>query len=303
MNLRGSLLRMSVEFFKKKLERALSQKLGEDVRLENYAPVGGGCINSCYKLSTTSGDFFIKYNRADKFPGMFEAEARGLEILRTSGAVRIPKIILQQDFGNTSILVLEFLESGNRQQNFWRDFGANLARMHRVSNTRFGLDHHNYIGSIVQANFQHDTWNSFFSSERLNRQLITAIKNRHMEPVILFAADRLYSRLEQLIPAEPAALLHGDLWSGNYLTGPQGEACILDPAVYFGHREMDLAMTRLFGGFAPEFYEAYAEEFPLQPGFEERLELMQLYPLLVHVNLFGGGYVQQAEQILKKYSG
>jgi len=292
---------ISLELFRAELENRLSAELNVTTRILKSSPVGGGCINHCYKIETIAGDFFLKYNFAEKYPGMFAAEARGLELLRSASALRIPEVILQFESGKFSFLVLEFLGNGKRRENFWKEFGSGLAKIHRQSAAKFGLDHDNYIGSLVQSNRMHDRWSTFYNEERLQAQLALAVNHQRISEKSVRSFEKIFSRLEELIPVESPALLHGDLWNGNFLNGPSGEACLLDPAVYFGHREMDLAMSRLFGGFDPEFYEAYQDVFPLQPGSDERIPLMQLYPLLVHVNLFGGSYVQQVEDILKKF--
>jgi fructosamine-3-kinase len=173
--------------------------------------------------------------------------------------------------------------------------------MHRQTNDKFGLDHDNYIGSLNQSNKFHSTWAEFFIEERLMPQLKIAFDNKIIQRSFTRLADQLFPRLHNLCPVERPALLHGDLWSGNFMPTQDGSPCIYDPAVYYGHREMDIAMTKLFGGFDDNFYDAYNENFPLEKEWLKRVDLCNLYPLLVHVNLFGGSYIRQAETTLKQY--
>ena len=187
------------------------------------------------------------------------------------------------------------------KNDFWESFGKSLAKLHRVNSSKYGFAEDNYIGSLEQSNKEHNKWIDFFIEERLEKQL-----KRAMELGILTGDDenhfqKLYRELDSLIPNEPPSLLHGDLWGGNFITGDNGEPCLIDPAVYYGHREMDLSMTRLFDGFEKPFYDIYNSEYPLAPGFEARVDIHNLYPLLVHVNLFGGGYIPQLRGVIKKF--
>ena len=167
-----------------------------------------------------------------------------------------------------------------------------------MSAVSFGLDHDNYIGSLAQSNKKHADWISFFMEERIRPQLKLAMDKKLIDEGTVKQFDKLFDHFDRLIPKEKPALLHGDLWNGNFLVSDSSRAALIDPAVYFGHREMDLAMTTLFGGFDSEFYRAYDEVFPLEKGFEKRVDIHNLYPLLVHVNLFGGGYVRQVKAVL-----
>jgi fructosamine-3-kinase len=281
-----------------RLLELLSQQTGKETEIINSSSVGGGCINNAMKVETNEGGFFLKWNDAKRFPRMFEAEAKGLALLKPANAISIPEVIATGEAENYSFILMEFIEAGSRQKNFWQHFGTALARLHQHTSEVFGLDHDNYIGSLPQSNTQKKAWTDFFISERLEKQLALAVSSGAINNSITQQFNNLFKRLPELIPAEPPSLLHGDLWSGNFMTGADGNAVLIDPAVYYGHREMDLAMTKLFGGFSHEFYEAYHDAFPLQPGFSSRMDIHNLYPLLVHVNLFGGGYVQEVKNIL-----
>ncbi len=273
------------------LEERLGESQGNTFRILRTTPVTGGCINHAHRLETTTGNYFVKYNSSTRFPGMFEAEAKGLKILAETKTVRVPEIILTGDVSGFSYIVLEFLESAEQKENYWENAGIQLAQLHRSTSENFGLDHDNFIGSIPQSNKQHNDWIEFFLKER-----ILPLGGTLVSPYI----SKLEKVLQERIPVEKPALLHGDLWNGNIICGPQGTACLLDPAVYYGHREMDLAMTRLFSGFSKEFYKSYEATFPLAEGFEERIDLYNLYPLLVHLKIFGDPYQDQVMSILKK---
>lgn len=269
--------------------------------LTAFEPVHGGCINNGGKITTSDGVFFIKWNSADKFPGMFAAEARGLTLLRSSCDLAVPSAVITGLAGSYQFLVLEYVNEARRSANYWRTFGMGLAKLHSVSAEHFGLDHDNYIGSLPQSNNIHDSWITFFIEERLKAQLELAVREKRIDPATRKIFGNLFEKLHDLIPDENPALLHGDLWSGNLITSANGLPCLIDPAVYFGHREVDLAMTQLFGGFDSSFFQSYNEVYPVSPGFRERLGLYNLYPLLVHVNLFGGGYLNQALSIVKRF--
>lgn len=284
---------MLKELFKKHIK-----KFGDIINIQT---VPGGCINEAAKVTTGKGNFFIKWNSASKYPGMFEAEARGLELLRAAGKIYIPKVAFTDIIEETSFLILEWVEPGKRDKDFWSDFGSSLALMHQKTNNKFGLDHDNYIGSLHQSNKRHNTWSGFFIEERLEPQLKLAKNSNKIDNTIIKKFNSLYKELEEIFPSEKPALLHGDLWNGNYMTSPEGKACIFDPSVYYGHREMDIAMARLFGGFDQEFYKAYNEQYPLEKGWQDRLDICNLYPLLVHINLFGGSYLSQVKSILSAY--
>ncbi|CAN5370425.1 fructosamine kinase family protein [soil metagenome] len=289
-------------FLKAELEEKLKAQTGTDIYISGEVSVSGGCINRCFKLETSSGNFFLKCNDAGRYPRMFEAEAQGLELLHHANSIPVPKVIACSEINDVSYLLMEWIESGKHIKNFWSDFGNKLAGLHRKTADSFGLDLDNYIGSLGQSNRQHNNWADFFIHERMEPQLKLAVAKGIIDNGFIKRFNILFLRLDKLLSQEKPALLHGDLWNGNYVVNPRGEATLIDPAVYYGHREMDLAMTKLFGGFDPEFYEAYNDSFPLEKGFESRIDIHNLYPLIVHVNLFGGGYADQVMAVLRKFA-
>lgn len=269
--------------------------------IQEFTFAGGGCINQGGRLKTSVGDFFLKWNDEKKFPLMFEAESKGLQLLRQQDVIRIPKVVGNGKGDAYQFLLLEYIDQKSRSKNYWQKLGERLAVLHRCFFTQFGLEHDNYVGSLRQHNQQSPSWIHFFIEQRLNVQLKLAVDNGLAPGHWRQGFERLYSRLSSLLPEEKPALLHGDLWRGNLITDEKGEPCLIDPAVYYGNRESDLAMTKLFGGFDRDFYNAYQATFPLQAGYRERVDIYNLYPLLVHVNLFGGSYVHSVEGILRAF--
>ena len=261
--------------------------------------VSGGSINEAFRLDTDTGAFFLKRNSATRFPNMFEAEATGLKLLSRS-TFKVPQPLLITESQEIQYILMDWVEEGPPTTTLWLQFGTSLANMHSLT-TRFGLDHDNYIGSLPQSNRGHESWWAFYREERLLPQLKLAESNGRLTASMAHGFDALFKHLDQLFPEEPPALLHGDLWSGNFMVSSDGQPCIFDPAVYYGHREMDLAMMALFGGFGNGWVQAYNEVYPLESGWHERIPIGQLYPLMVHVNLFGGGYVSDVENILQKF--
>jgi len=278
---------------KRAVTTSLSDLLGNAVRVLGSKPVGGGCIHQATQIKTNQGDYFLKFNHLGEAEN-FSAEVHGLEQLANTKTLSCVT-------SKHAFILMEFLPPAPPAPQHWEIFGAELAALHRSTAPQYGLGRPNFIGRLHQSNQPHDVWVDFFIQERLEAQLKLAEQNGLASSDLRRSFEALYPRLEQLLPQEPASLLHGDLWSGNFLIGPEGKACVVDPAVYHGHREAELSFTTLFGGFDQRFYAAYQEAWPLQPGWRERIDLFNLYPLLVHLNLFGSGYLSQIRSILRIY--
>lgn len=264
-------------------------------RIVRAQALAGGDINECHGATLADGrEIFIKANtRAPA--GMFAAEARGLGWLAEAGSLRIPGVIVLGDHA----LVLEWIPPGRPAADFDERLGHGLAAMHQAGAGGFGLDHDNFIGRLPQSNTPASTWVDFYRARRLEPQLRQAEDAGLLPPRLRRTFARVLPQLEgRLGPEERPARLHGDLWSGNVLCDERGAPCVFDPAVYGGHREIDLAMMRLFGGFSARVFDAYEEVWGLPPGASERTPIYQLYPLLVHVNLFGGAYLGNLESAL-----
>ena len=283
------------------IENIIAKLLGDNVQIINTIPLAGGSINESFKINTNNGVFFIKKNSSSQFPQMFEKEVSGLKTLRDANEIIIPKTIGVAESATESFLMLEFIESGTRVKHFWEIFGNQLANLHNHTSDFFGLEIDNYIGSLQQTNKKHTNWSDFFREERLEKQVILARNSGLIDKSVVTSFDKFYNHLYDLFPVEPASLLHGDLWGGNFMVNEAGLPVIYDPAVYYGHREMDLGMSKLFGGFDEQFYTSYNKHHPLENGWEERLDYCNLYPLMVHVNLFGGGYAQSVKSIISKF--
>jgi fructosamine-3-kinase len=279
----------------------LSEKYNEIILLKNSEQVHGGDINSSFILKTSAGNFFLKLNDIS-YDDMFKKEAEGLALLASANTIKVPQPILHGCFEANIFLVMEAVIKGNTGKDFWQEFAYGLAGIHQKSASFFGLDTNNYIGSIPQSNNKHNHWASFYSEERILPLIQKAFSQKKCTVDEIKLAEKVCAKFESLMPPEKPSLLHGDLWSGNFMANNECKAVIFDPAVYFGHREMDIAMTKLFGGFDACFYDYYNEAFPLQSLWQQRLDLFQLYPLLVHLVLFGGHYHTSAMSILKKYA-
>ncbi|MGD8843616.1 MAG: fructosamine kinase family protein [Gammaproteobacteria bacterium] len=278
------------------IEQSLSATTGGGVHLRSPRSVGGGDINQAYRVESSQGPFFVKLNDADRLD-MFAAEAEGLEELSQAESLRIPRPVIWGVAGGQAFLVLEYLEFGGSGS--MAALGEGLAAQHRVTADEFGWYRDNTIGSTHQPNRHSSDWSTFWAEQRLGFQVGLAVARG--------AGQRLQERSELLIEALPAlmdgrrpeaSLLHGDLWSGNYAYTRAGEPAIFDPAVYYGDREADLAMTELFGGFGREFYAAYQHAWPLDSGYRTRKKLYNLYHILNHYNIFGGGYLGQAQGMI-----
>ncbi|HYW34956.1 MAG TPA: fructosamine kinase family protein [Balneolaceae bacterium] len=282
---------------KNHVEELLSQPV------KNFQTVSGGSINRAARVTTDKGEtFFLKWNNSAA-GDMFPKEQKGLELLRSArSGLRMPEVIETGSTADgTDFILMTYLEQGSARSDSNRIFGEQLAELHHTTAEQYGLDHDNYIGRLPQSNKKHTNWIDFFIDERLEPQLQMALDAGKFSGGIAQNFHRLYKKLPDLLPEEPPSLLHGDLWGGNYFFDSEGHPAIYDPAVYYGNREIEIAFTYLFGGFSAEFYASYQENFPLQPNFSKRKDIYNLYPLLVHTNMFGGSYARQVEGIIQRY--
>ena len=287
------------------LQNALTKRLSDlSLNAEKivFFPVGGGSINQCYRVQSGDKQLFCKINSATKFPQLFALEQKGLELLGQQSIIRTPAIIDSFLEAGYQFLLLEWLREGQRTPSFWRRFGEQLAALHRVSADQFGLEVNNYMGSVPQQNGPHDSWCAFFTEERILPMVKKCTDKNLLNKSNLALFDTLLKQLPQRFNQEAPSLLHGDLWSGNFLCSATGEPVLIDPAVYYGHRSADRGLTTLFGGFEKTFYHAYHECFPLPANYKEQWELCNLYPLLIHLYLFGTSYLPQIENTLKQFN-
>ena len=269
--------------------------------ITGFTSAHGGCINRGGRLHTTAGDFFLKWNQTASLERMFEVEARGLNLLRATQEIHVPEVVATEQLGEYQFILLEYVTQEAARNDYWALLGRQLAVLHATRSASYGLDHDNYIGSLPQLNSPMQSWRLFFAQKRLE-PLLGQLISLGIAPVNWRTAfESLYKKFDSLLPEEEPSLIHGDLWQGNVLVNGFGAPCLIDPAVYFGHREVDLAMTRLFGEFDASFYSAYQEAWPLQAGYEERFEIYNLYPLLVHLKLFGNSYIAPIQTTLDAF--
>ena len=259
----------------------------------------GGDINEVYQVFLQEKSVVIKINNSQSIPQFFEKEKQGLELLSKSTFV-VPKPIKTDSIDNLQYLIMDYIEQGSELN--WAVFGEKLAQLHQIQEKYFGLDHNNYIGSLEQVNQECGAWSEFYTNHRLIALTAKARDQGLFEKKHCNWVEKLCQRLDELIPACRPSLIHGDLWSGNLLIDTSGHPVLIDPAVYYGHPEMDWAMLSLFGSYPVEALDHYQNLHPLEKGLNERIDIHQLYPLMVHLILFGKGYLNGVESTLKKYA-
>ena len=288
-----------------KITYELKKKIEEVIGTEIIAinSVSGGCISNACRLDTKTGlNYFLKYNDHTS-NDMFLKEANGLKELAKTGTIRVPQVILAE----RTYILLEYVESNRPTKNFFEEFGRKFAEMHKYNSGTFGFFEDNYIGSTDQKNIASEiektNWIEFYWNKRILFQYKLAEKNGYAASELKLGIKELEAKISEILfgSEEAPSLLHGDLWGGNYMSDENGNACLIDPAVYYGHREADLAMTKLFGGFDRKFYSSYNEAFPLKDGSQYRENIYKLYHVLNHLNLFGRGYYSQAVSLIKSY--
>lgn len=283
----------------KRIRAELEARIGHLVRVE---PISGGCIANASRIETSHETFFLKWG-GPEVATTFDAEAAGLRALQKAGTpLKIPQVVSVD--AARGYLLLEWIELGARGKDFEERFGQALAALHQHVNEhdKYGFERDNFIGHTPQQNEWLESWVEFFHQRRLEPQVQLAKANGYWDAAWDENLSSLYQHLPDLIPTKPpASILHGDLWSGNYLVTTDGNAALIDPACYFGDREADIAMTALFGGFGHRFYEAYQEAWPLEAGYEQRRDLYNLYHLINHLNLFGQQYAAQVAQTLSRF--
>jgi fructosamine-3-kinase len=279
-------------------DAVLFQFFGTPVPVFDFNLISAGSVNQAVFLKTGKGEYLLKTNHRQN-RNIFEKEAEGLDWLRRHTSLHVPETFVYGRIGDTNYLLMEWISSRSPLPDYWQKLGEGIAELHMVVGQKFGLDSDNYIAILPQINEQENTWENFFVNKRLEPMLQRAFYEGLIPKDFMKEFRRIYPLLKDFFPKEKPALLHGDLWSGNILIDDKGAPALIDPAVYFGHREVDLAFSRLFGGFDRKFYEAYQHHFPLEPGFEERIDVYNLYPLLVHLNLFGASYLPGIQKTLR----
>src|SRR5436190_3123156 len=299
----GSIIIMNLLPVKEHLKELLSKQLNTAISSIELQAVGGGSINETYRVSFNAGQqFFLKLNSKTKFPGLFEKEKNGLDFLARHHCIQTPSVIFSATIDNYQLLLLHWIDRGIRNESFWQIFGEQLARLHHVNDEHFGFVEDNFMGSLPQSNEPTIDWPTFFIHHRLQPQIEMATARQLLQKTHTVAFESLFLKLNSVFDAVRPSLLHGDLWSGNFMCDERSLPVLIDPAVYFGHRSMDLAMTTLFGGFDKSFYESYNYHFPFPSNYHEQWEICNLYPLLIHLNLFGSSYLHQITDTLRKFN-
>ena len=280
------------------IAKEISQATKTTFEITNTRSVGGGCINQGYKLVGNNNSYFVKLNQASK-ADMFQAEALGLKQMYATKTITIPKPICWGTAESSSYIVLEWLDLGRGSNSSWQEMGRQLAMMHRQGTAdKFGWEINNTIGSTPQINTWMDNWADFFADQRIGYQLRLANRKggnfSDIDEIVSAVRTKLADRQPE------ASIVHGDLWSGNADITADGQPTIFDPATYYGDREVDIAMTELFGGFPAAFYQGYNGHWQLDSGYKERKNVYNLYHILNHFNLFGGGYGSQAKRMIQQ---
>jgi fructosamine-3-kinase len=281
----------------------LSDIHGTSIRLKGKHPLGGGCINHAVKLDTTAGDYFLKWH-ATAPSDIFVKEGAGLEEMRSvaNPYLRIPEVIWSKEADEwPGLLLIEYLADPTTHSGYDERLGRGIAVLHRKTASAYGFHHSNYCGNTLQDNTWTNNWPEFYALRRIESLVKLLVEKRGLPANEQKVYSKLIDRMPQLLNhSTMPSLIHGDLWSGNYMYTADGPA-LIDPACYYADREMELGMMQLFGGFSPEVWDAYLDEFPLPEGWQQRVSLYQLYHVLNHYLLFGGSYGMQALQIARQY--
>lgn len=294
---------MSLTSIQSSIQQKLKELFSTNTNEISFGSVGGGCINETHRISFGNQQLFCKINSATKFPQLFRKEANGLDLIARQNIIKVPAVIDCFEGDGQQVLLLEWINEGERTTGFWKKFGKQLAALHHVSNEYFGLNEDNYMGSVPQSNQPVSNWIDFFVQQRLQPLINKCLSQNLLSSKHQTQLESLYLRLPAIFDQEEKpSLLHGDLWSGNCMCNQNEEPVLIDTAVYFGHSSIDLGMTTLFGGFQPSFYEAYNYHSPFPSNYKQQWEVSNLYPLLIHLVLFGRSYLSQIERTLHNYS-
>ncbi|MFN2438465.1 MAG: fructosamine kinase family protein [Chitinophagaceae bacterium] len=280
------------------IQNTLKQKLNTNRVL--FQPISGGSINETYRLIAGDYKFFCKLNSVEVFPQLFRRELKGLEAIGKTRTIKVPAIIDCFEIETQQVLLMEWINEGERTKPFWKNFGVSLAALHGVTNEQYGYEEDNYMGSVNQINKWNVDWNVFFIEQRLKPLVEKCITQSLITAKHHTAFEELYKRLPTFFEDQKPGLLHGDLWGGNFMCNEKSEPVLIDPAVYYGHRSVDLAMTSLFGGFHSLFYEAYQYHHAFPDNYLVQWKVCNLYPLLIHLFLFGKTYLPKIERTLNE---
>jgi fructosamine-3-kinase len=294
---------MSLTSIQSSIQQKLKELFSTNTNEISFGSVGGGCINQTHRIGFGHQQFFCKVNSATKFPHLFVKEANGLKLIAQQNVIKVPTVIDCFETNGQQVLLLEWINEGERTESFWKKFGEQLSALHQVSNENFGLNENNYMGSVPQSNRQTSNWIDFFIQQRLQPLINKCLSQNLLSSRHQVEFENFYKQLPAIFDQEQKpSLLHGDLWSGNFMCSQNEEPVLIDTAVYFGHPSIDLGMTTLFGGFRSAFYDAYNYHYPFPSNYKEQWEVCNLYPLLIHLFLFGKSYLSGIERTLHNYN-
>ena len=286
-------------YFMNTIIQHISELLKETIK--GYKPISGGDISQALFIETSHNRYFLKANNKPDALQMFKTEAFGLKTIRNTQTISVPEVFYSGKVEDNAFILLEFIESKPASNDDFERLGQQLAKMHQITSEAFGFSDDNFIGSLTQSNRSHDSWIDFYINERLYPQFELALFKGLLRSTESPSQQCIKSSLLDLMKGITPSLLHGDLWGGNFLISNDGNPYLIDPAVYYGHHEVDIAMSKLFGGFGSSFYRTYHEVFPKTPETITRIEIYQLYYLLVHLNIFGSSYYSSVKKILDTY--
>ena len=285
--------------FQQHIEKTINHQFKSNLKF-NWNSIGGGSINNTYKISTKNKYYFVKTNTIKVFERGFKEEVLGLRFIESQRTL-IPEIISEGTYKQSIYLVLEWVESGSQTSSFWKNFADQLTELHKNKENKFGLEYNNFMGQLPQKNTFSKHFSDFFIENRLIPQIELAFNSDLLQTEHIYQFEKLYKELANIFPVEKPCKIHGDLWSGNFICNTHKKVVFIDPAVYYGHREVDVAMSLLFGGFSQDFYSYYQEIYPLEKNFLKRKDIYNLYPLLIHLNLFGSSYLKSIKAIISKF--
>ena len=284
------------------IQKNLEEVIHQPISSITFSPVSGGSISQTFKIFINNKfHFFCKINAAKKFPLLFEKEKNGFDFLRSQNIFRIPQIVFINEFEEKQLLIIEWVDEEIKNEKFWETFGEKLEQLHSITHTHFGFDEDNFMGALFQSNRKTKNWIDFFINERIEPQMKIAINNNLLDAKHTDKFENLFKKLPAIFGQENPSLIHGDLWNGNFLCGKNNNPVLIDPAIYFGNRNMDIAMTKLFGGFDNAFYRSYYYHFPKEKNADEQYDICNLYPLLIHLNLFGKSYLPEIIYTINNY--
>lgn len=283
-------------------QKIINEISKKEIKVTDVYEVSGGSINKCFRVQTSHKSYFLKqHQKNNNLSHFFNAEMNGLKEIESKKKIRIPKVYGLYENDQYEFLLIEFIEKSEPNILSWEKFGQQLAVLHQSTSSYFGHTNNNYIGTLKQINDQKETWSEFYILNRIAPLIRTAIDQGTLPQQVIQKTSALFKAIESIFPTEAPSLLHGDLWSGNILFDTQKKPAIFDPSIYYGHREMDIGMSLLFGGFHDGFYNTYTDTFPLENGWKERVPMTQLYPLLVHLNLFGISYQADVLRVIDRF--